>query len=157
MTSPAHRTFVSYIDKSREYYANEGYDVPYRWAFHQDAPFSPLNKPLSECTVGVITTTKFTEVDKLRPYAAPSDDMPDAVYTDHLFWHKGATTTDDLGSYLPIAHLQDLAHEGVIGAVSQRFYGAPTVYSQRRTQSNAEEIAQWVAEDGVDIVLLHPL
>ena len=31
---PSHRIFVSYIDKSREYYLARGYGNPYRWAHH---------------------------------------------------------------------------------------------------------------------------
>ena len=44
---PAHRMFVSYIDKSREYYLARGYGNPYRWAHHDDAPFTPPAKPLA--------------------------------------------------------------------------------------------------------------
>jgi hypothetical protein len=36
--NPTHRTCVSYIDKSREYYAARGYANPYRWACFDDAP-----------------------------------------------------------------------------------------------------------------------
>ena len=43
----SHRSYVSYIDKSREYYSAQGYERPYRWARYEDVPFSPLAKPLS--------------------------------------------------------------------------------------------------------------
>ena len=154
---PERRDFVSYIDKSREYYAVNKGDAPYRWAKHDDAPFTPLAKPLAECRVAVVTTTKANEEAKLRAFAAPVDPPPDAMFTDHLFWHKEATTTDDLGSFLPLERLSELAADGTIGSVGPRFFGAPTVYSQRRTQSNAEEIAAWCVEDEVDLVLLAPL
>ena len=52
----AYRSFVSYIDRSREYYAAHGYAQPYTWAYHDDAPFTPLKKPLSQCRVGMVTT-----------------------------------------------------------------------------------------------------
>ena len=48
---------VSYIDKSREYYAVQGYPEPYRWADNDDVPFATLPKSLSHCRVGLITTT----------------------------------------------------------------------------------------------------
>ena len=51
-----HRSFVSYIDRSREYYAAQGYDQPYAWAHYDDVPFTPLEKPLSACRVGLVTT-----------------------------------------------------------------------------------------------------
>lgn len=158
MTNPAHRSFLSYIDRSREYYAHQGYDQPYRWATEEDPPaFTPLGKPLSECTVGVVSTTKPSEEHKLRPFAAPSSPVPDHMFTNHLFWHKTATTTDDVGSFLPLERLHALAEAGTIGAVSPRFYGAPTVYSQRRSRRDAAEIADWCRADNVDLVLLHPL
>ena len=51
-----HRSFVSYIDKSREYYAAQGYSQPYRWVYNIDVPFNALSKPFSDSTVGVVTT-----------------------------------------------------------------------------------------------------
>ena len=36
---PTQRGFVSYIDKSREFYLAKGYGNPYRWASNPDAPF----------------------------------------------------------------------------------------------------------------------
>ncbi len=45
---PAYRVFVSYIDKSREYYAAHGYERPYRWSHNDESPFTALVKPLGE-------------------------------------------------------------------------------------------------------------
>ncbi|MFT7475668.1 MAG: hypothetical protein ACI81L_002608 [Verrucomicrobiales bacterium] len=77
--------------------------------------------------------------------------------TEHLSWHKGATTTEDLGAFLPIEHLKSLAAEGFIGDVAPRFAGIPTVYSQRRTKTWAHEVHQGFVDDDVDLVLLAPL
>ena len=155
--SHAHRSYVSYIDKSREYYAAQGYPQPYRWATHTDAPFTALTKPLSECVIGVVTTAAKDSDAPLAPYAAPIDPVPEAMATTHLSWHKDATHTDDLGSFLPLSHLQTLADEGVIGSVAARFTGIPTVYSQRRTTTWANEVHDWLIEDDVDLALLLPL
>ena len=54
--SVTHRTFVSYIDRTRAYYAAQGYERPYAWTHHDDAPFTPLAKPLSASRVTVVTT-----------------------------------------------------------------------------------------------------
>jgi hypothetical protein len=51
-----YQSFVSYIDRSPEYYAAQGYSQAYSWACHDDAPFTPLKKPLSRCRVGMVTT-----------------------------------------------------------------------------------------------------
>ena len=44
----SHRRYVSYIDKSREYYGASGYEQPYRWAHYEDVPFARLTKPLAQ-------------------------------------------------------------------------------------------------------------
>ena len=104
----AHRSFVSYIDKSREYYAAQGYRIPYGWAHYQHTPFRPLKRPISESKVGIVTTVFFhpgkepegvpTSPPK-QPYAAPSDPIPESLNTDDVSWDKEATNMDDLGSY----------------------------------------------------------
>ena len=58
-----YRSFVSYIDRSREYYAAHGYAQPYAWATLHDVPFTPLQKPLSECRVGLVTTAGREELE----------------------------------------------------------------------------------------------
>ena len=50
------RSFVSYIDRSREYYAAQGYTKPYAWPHYDEVPFHLLRKPLAECRVGLVTT-----------------------------------------------------------------------------------------------------
>ena len=159
----SHRTYVSYIDKSREYYAAHGYQHPYRWAQYADVPFAQLSKPLSESRVALVTTSSMLRTPgegsggKKRAYAASASPIPEAMYTMDLSWDKDATHTDDVGTFLPLAALNELAAEGAIGSVSPRFYGVPTEYSQRRTHADAEQIVQWAKDDGVDVMLLVPL
>ncbi len=162
----SHRSFVSYIDKSREYYAAHGYEQPYQWASHDDAPFAPLPKPLSECKVGVITTSYFPpddfvfEVPSALPRVPNAASRADFAKLDnqHLFWAKDETNTDDPGTYLPLTQLDEAAASGRIGSVSDRIYCLPTQYSHRLTQRrDAPQVIEWLTEDEVDIVLLVPL
>ena len=93
-----------------------------------------------------------------QPYAARCDDALEGLYNNDLFWDKDNTHTEDLDTYLPINRLREFAAEGRIGAVSERFYGIPTDYSQRRTQRNdSPRIEEWMRQDGVDVALLVPL
>src|SRR5581483_9155061 len=69
---PTHRTFVSYIDKSREYYLAQGFGNPYRWATHDDAPFVRLTRPVADCRVALVTTAS-----RIEPDGAPTK----AVYS----------------------------------------------------------------------------
>ena len=42
---------IPYMARTRDYYTAIGYDTPYRWAHHADAPFQPLKKtPFSSCS-----------------------------------------------------------------------------------------------------------
>lgn len=156
-----HRRVVSYIDKSREFYAAHGYDKAYAWASFDDVPFrlwADVGKDLSEATIGVVTTT-FPEVFTApkKVYAQSIDPVPEAMFTKDLSWDKDATHTEDVGSFLPLTALGQLAADGVIGSVAERFYGVPTEYSQRRTHSDAAQIVEWAKEDGVDAMVLVPL
>ena len=170
MARRTHRSFVSYIDKSREYYAAQGYENPYQWATADEVPFSVPPVPVNAARIGVVTTSAFplgNEPSGVAPmggterlptkaaFAAPTHTAADATHTRDLFWAKKETHTDDIGSYLPTKALQRLVDDGTLGSLSDRFYGVPTEYSQRRTiERDAPLVEQWMREDGVDLALL---
>jgi hypothetical protein len=166
-TPISHRSVISYIDRTREFYAAAGYERPYRWAHYADVPFTPLAKPLSECRVGLVTTTSPSSGFEPDPgalrgdksvWSGATDPPPERLHTDHLSWDKETTHTDDVESFLPIRALQRLAEKGRIGGLSPRFYGAPTDYSQRRNvEDDAPEVLRLCREDGVDVARLVPL
>jgi len=125
--------------RSHAYYAAQGFDQAYRYAHHEDAPFAHLQKPLAECTVGVITTASTHDRASLEPREVNSGDVdpgPQRLYADDLSWDKEAT------------HLEDLHGYSV----------APTEYSHRSTiEHDAPEIHLRLVEDGADVALLVPL
>ena len=68
---------IRYVPRSRAYYGSLGYGEPYRWAEHDDAPFTAMTKPLSECRVGVaffreedVRTGDVAGVDEVAALAA---------------------------------------------------------------------------------------
>ncbi len=161
-----HRSYVSYIDKSREYYAAHGYEKAYQWATNDDAPFAPLTKPLSECKVGVVTTAYFLPDGFVYRVPADLPRIPSTATkaqignldTNYLSWAKDETHTDDPNSFLPLTQLEALADEGRIGSVSDRFYCLPTQFSHRQTQRrDAPQVLEWMQEDGIDVALMVPL
>jgi hypothetical protein len=157
---PSHRIVVSYIDKSREYYLARGYGNPYRWAHHDDVPFAPLAKPLGKSRVALISTAALTGERRsvMDVYAAPTIPPPAALFTDHRSWHKEATHTRDVESFLPIRRLEEYAAAGRVGSPSPRFYGVPTDYSQRRTVDEySPGVLDLCRADAVDVALLFPL
>lgn len=155
----SHRSYVSYIDKSREYYGASGYEKPYRWARYQDVPFTPLAKPLAQSRIGVVTTADLAPRGAPRAtrlFAAPNS-ASGGLFTDKS-WDREATHTDDPETYLPLARLAEHVAAGRIGSLSPRFYGVPTDYSQRLTlEQDAPQVEAWMREDAVDAALLVPL
>ena len=151
-----HRSYVSYIDKSREFYAAHGYEHPYRWAHHEDVPFCAMSKPLAECRIGVVTTADMASRDGPRStklFAVPNS-KAGGLFTETA-WDREATHMDDSETYLPINCLRAAVARGQIGSLSTRFYGVPTDYSQRRTtEEDAPQIEAWLREDSVDAVVL---
>jgi hypothetical protein len=161
---PTRRTFVSYIDKSREYYLSLGYRNPYQWAHFADVPFAPLARELAAASVTLITTAmppapEGTHEPVARGvHSIPSGAVPARLDTDGLFWDRQATHTDDLDSYFPIHRLRELAAQGRIGRLAARLHCVPTEYSRRKTlELDGPEIVRRCREDGADAALLVPL
>ncbi len=161
-----HRSHVSYIDKSREYYAAHGYDRPYKWAGHNDAPFTPLSKPLSECRVGLVTTAYFlpdgfvyrVPADLPRVPATAPPEKVDTLNTQYLSWAKDETHTDDPNSFVPLERMREQVEAGRIGSLSERIYCLPTQFSHRRTLTqDAPQVLEWMREDDVDLAVMVPL
>ena len=162
--------YVRYIDKTREYYAREGYDKPYRWAQFDDAPFTPLKKPLSESRLVLISTSEIarhSDSDQRTPlekgelgnvYAIPSDTPVEDLYSHSLSFDKHATSLDDVNAFFPITRLQEKAAEGRIGSVAPRAIALFNAYSQRRTREvDAPEVLALCRADAVDVALLVPV
>jgi len=164
-----HRTYIDYIDRTRDYYLVAGYENPYTWAHFDAVPFAPLPGPLAACRVGLVTTAapyrpdtgdqgphapynaaaKFREVYSL-PVAPPPD-----LRIAHIGYDRDHTVPADLDAYFPLAQLQAARAAGRVGSVPPRFYGTPTLRSQRHvTELDAPAILAWCREDGVDAVVL---
>lgn len=160
---------VAYMRRTREWYLGLGYDTPYVWAHHPDAPFTRLAKPLAEAAIALITTAAPYQPDKgpqgpgaaynsaakfYQVYSAPTDTDPD-LRISHVAIDRRHADMGDLGAWFPLAALRQAA--GRIGAIAPRFHGAPTNRSQRHTiEVDAPEILRRCREDGVDAAILIP-
>lgn len=162
---------IRYIDRSRAYYLALGYDNPYRWAHNVGAPFVALTKSLSRSRVALITTAapfkpdagdqgpwarynasaKFTEV-----YTMPIEPAPD-LRISHLGYDRKHTSAEDINTYFPLAQLTEATSDRRIGELNSRFYGLPTLRSQRlTTERHAPRILDLCREDGIDAAILVP-
>lgn len=161
----AHRVTLSYIDRSRRFYAAKGYDRPYRWLTNDSAPFTTPRKPVAASRIAIVTTSSPVEeaegASGPRPSkvvrALPAEPPPESMDTNDVFWHRGATNTDDVESFLPLRTMARFVADGRVGSLNDRYFAIPTSYSRRSTQVDAETIADWCGDDGVDLVILVPL
>ena len=152
---------VDYMARTRDFYAAQGYERPYVWAHNDSAPFVELSKPLSECTLALVTTAALYDRKPLEPRhvdSAGAHPGPERLYANDLAWAKESTHMNDPGSYLPLAVLHRLQEEGRIGRIAERLHCVPTEYSQRNTtEKDAPDVLNRLREDGADIALLVPL
>ena len=152
---------VSYIERTRRFYEAQGFDTAYQYAAHTDTPFHPLQKPLSQSRLAVITTASRYFREDLEPRKVDYGDasqLPERMFADDLSWDKEATHLQDVNSFLPLASLNELVKQGVVGSLAAEFICAPTEYSQRATrEQDAPEILRALQADKVDVALLVPL
>lgn len=160
---------IPYLHRIRTYYQTLGYGKPYRWAQYVDVPFTPLRKPLAESRLALVTTAAPYQPDKGdqgpgAPYNSAAKFY--AVYTDsttidpdlrvsHIGIDRKHTTAEDMNTWFPLRQLRRLVAEGRIGALTERFYGAPTNRSQKRTMEvDCAEILERIREDGGEVAVL---
>jgi D-proline reductase (dithiol) PrdB len=162
---------LAYIERIKNYYQILGYGAPYEWASHDDVPFAPLQKPLSEARIAIVTTAAPFQPDKgdqgpgapyngeskfFQVYATAIDPFPD-VRIAHIAIDRAHTTASDIASYFPLTAMMKLANAGYIGSISPRFYGLPTNRSQRTTRDiDSPVLLAFCKEDNVDAVVLVP-
>lgn len=162
-TDSAYRSFVSYIDKSREYYAAQGYATPFRWASPATEPaLAPLTAPLSSLRLGLVTTAfplppAGEPAPPEVPYAQFVDPPPSTLFTADDNRDRAAAAANERESFLPLGHLKALVAAGRLGSLSSRFYGMPFDYSQRRTnEQDAPAVLELLRADQVDVAMLVP-
>lgn len=161
---------VRYIDRTRAWYSALGYK-PYEWPAHDEVPFTPLTKPLSESRLGLVSTAAPYEPDRgdqgpgaayngsakfFDVYTSSVDDPLD-VRISHIGYDRDHTKADDPATWMPLDRLKEAVASGRIGGLTERFYGAPTIRSARRTRDeHAPEIVEALKADGADVALLVP-
>jgi D-proline reductase (dithiol) PrdB len=162
---------IPYLTRIRDYYQGLGYGAPYRWAHYAEVPFQPLDKPLVQCRIALITTAAPYHPEKgdqgpsapynaaakfYRVYSGDSAVNPD-LRISHVAYDRPHTTAKDSNTWFPLRQLRLQAAAGRIGAVAARFHGAPTNRSQRTTLGqDAPELLERCRADGADAAILVP-
>jgi hypothetical protein len=160
---------IPYMQRIRDYYQTLGYGAPYRWAHYAEVPFAPLEKPVSQSRIGLITTAAPHQPDK-------GDQGPRAAYNaaakfytvysgdtahdhdlriSHIGYDRAHTTAEDSNTWFPLPALRRLAESSRVGEIAPRFHGAPTNRSHRTTlDRDCPELLARLREDRVDAVVL---
>jgi D-proline reductase (dithiol) PrdB len=162
---------ISYLERTRTYYAALGFGAPYQWAHCAQVPFHRLEKPLSRCRLTIITTAAPFQPGKGdqapgAPYNAAAKFF--TVYSgdtakdhdlriSHIAIDRKHTTAADPATYFPLTELRRRAARGDIAPLASRFHGLPTNRSHRVTlEVDCPEIVDRCRADQVDAVLLVP-
>jgi glycine/betaine/sarcosine/D-proline reductase family selenoprotein B len=169
--APDYDAPVRYMHQTREYYKAIGYTTPYRWAHYLQAPFAKMTKPLSQCSVAIVTTAAPFQPDKgdqgpgaayngsakfYRVYSGDTSHDHD-LRISHIGYDRTHTTATDSNTWFPLPALRRAAASGRIGSVAARFHGAPTNRSHRVTiETDGPEILARLREDKVDAVIVVP-
>jgi D-proline reductase (dithiol) PrdB len=136
----------------------------------EDIPWTPMTRPLHECTLALITTagvhlksqTPFDMVDsngdptfrKIESTTAVNDLMITHDYYNH------ADADKDMNIVFPITRLREFVEEGVIGSLASKFYSfmghidgphIPTLIHK-----STPDVIKGLKTDKVDVVLLIP-
>src|SRR5574337_1880728 len=143
----------------------------YSWRRIDPVPRTPLNKPLSECRLALVSSAGFvlpnqTPFDESFRGGDPSfREIPNDVNVETLvdthrsesFDHSGIRQDPNLA--FPIDRVNELAKMGRIGSVNHRhisFMGSITAPG-RLVQYTAPEASRLLVTDGVDVALLVPV
>lgn len=162
---------VRYIDRTRDDYIRQGYDKAYEWAHFEDVPFARLDKPLSECRVGLIGTSEIAvrydpeteedpvvEEDFRGVYSFAADTPTEKLYSRTRSFDRFATHLDDVNAYYPVDRLREAVADGRVAGIPDRLYGCYNNYSKRKVMTEeAPKALAWCREDGIDALLMVPV
>ncbi len=131
-------------------------------------PLAPLRRPLSASRLTFISTSgvqpkgslPFDVVHPIGDFSfrrVPSTATPDELEI-HQLKYPTFGARRDLNVIFPITRLQELAAEGVIGALTPHFFTfiGYNMDPERFERTLAEEIADAVVAEGADIALAAP-
>ncbi len=155
---------VDYIPRTRELYS----PLPaYRWVDNrgEPVPWTPLEKPLSECRVGLASSggiycqgqNPFHFKDDTSIRVVPADTPGERLLVSHFGYPTGEAEKD-ANCVFPLDRLRELADEGTIAEVAPRavtFMGG--IYSHRRVREELiPALLEQIRTQDIDLFYLVP-
>ena len=134
---------------------------------HDDAPWAPMRKPLSQSKVAVVSTAGLhLRGDRLFQggdpsyRVVPSDSKTGDVILSHVsigFDYTGIYR--DLNLAFPLDRMRELAQQGTVGSLAKSYYSFMGAQRDPRLliEETGLEVAALMHGEGVDLVLLAPV
>ncbi len=158
---------IRYVDALNAKYGAMGFP-PYKWSVNETAPWTPLRKPLAECTVALLVSGGISHCSA-APFDpdARNDHRVDAIdpaaatdgYQIHDSYYDHTDAGRDLNCLFPVDRLRELAEAGEIGRVAARHWSGfmgRTYDRSRLVQESAPAFAAKLKQDGVDLLIAIP-
>ena len=165
--TPGRMAPVRYVDLLNQRYQQQGFP-PYQWTVNEDAPLTPLHKPLSECRVSMLTSGGVAHcslptwdanarndfrLDEVDPGATG----PDFTVSDS--YYDTVDAEQDVNCVFPIDRIRELESDGTIGSVAPRLWSGfmGRIYKRTHVQEvAAPALFDELVSDEVDLFLLVP-
>jgi D-proline reductase (dithiol) PrdB len=158
---------IRYVDALNEKYGAMGFP-PYKWSENESAPWTPLEKPLSDCTVALLVSGGISHCSA-QPFDpdARNDHRVDAIdpkvssdqYQIHDSYYDHADADRDLNCLFPVDRLREMAEAGEIGAVADRLWSGfmgRTYNRSKLTGETGPAFAEALKADRVDLLIAIP-
>ncbi len=151
---------IAYIQRTRERYAQY---PPYKWSLNDEAPWTPLAKPIRESRLALVSSGGFYTADQ-PPFVEgdtsyriiPKDTDPASL----RIYHHGYRDDDadrDPNCVFPLERLRELQHAGVIGELADAV-SFLTIYSARKElEERAPKIVAELRARQVEAALCVPV
>lgn len=135
-----------------------------------EVPWTPLDKPLAECTLAVVTTAgvhlrsqepfDMEDPDGDATFRELPTDTPRDDYTITHDYYDHADADRDINIVLPVDRLGELAASGRIKGTAPFNYSfmghIDGAHLERLREETAPEVARRLADSGVDVAILTP-
>ena len=121
--------------------------------------------PLAQCRIAIVTTAGVHRKGD-RPFGPGATDyriIPGDIKAADLVMSHQSVNFDRTGFQedhniaFPLDRLNELAKQGVVGAVAEFHYSFMGATQIRQLEAKAKELAQLLKDDRVDAVLLTPI
>ncbi|MGI9326720.1 MAG: glycine/sarcosine/betaine reductase selenoprotein B family protein [Pseudomonadales bacterium] len=158
---------IKYVDALNTHYSAMG-NPPYRWTINKSAPLQRLNKPLSECTISLLTSGGVSQcsMPAFDPDAR-NDHRLDSIdrevdakdFQIHDSYYNHSDADSDINCIFPVERLRELAAAGVVGQVSPRLWSGfmGRIYNRSKVlEESGPAFAAALSDDAVDVLVAAP-